>query len=86
LKNLFAAIAALLLPVLASAQLSISGKITNYIGRSSARRYGIAINNPAEHMWLPMRWELSFYRLKAGNYMLKASYIGYQAITKSVSA
>jgi iron complex outermembrane receptor protein len=34
LKNLFAALIALLLPVLASAQFSISGKITNQAGEA----------------------------------------------------
>jgi iron complex outermembrane receptor protein len=38
LKNLFAALIALLLPVLASAQFSISGKITESSRRSLARR------------------------------------------------
>jgi len=81
---LFAAIAALLLPVLASAQLSISGKVTNASGEALPGAT-ITINNPTLSTVADATGKFSFTDLKAGSYILKASYIGYQAISKNIS-
>jgi iron complex outermembrane receptor protein len=84
LKNLFSALFALLLPVLASAQFSISGKITNQAGETLPGAT-ISIINPAVNAQTDVNGSYRITNVKAGNYTLKASFIGYQAITKTVS-
>jgi iron complex outermembrane receptor protein len=84
LKNVFAAITALLLPVLASAQLSISGKITNTSGEVLPGAT-ITIANPSASIVADATGKFSFNDLKPGNYSLKASYIGYQPVTKNIN-
>jgi iron complex outermembrane receptor protein len=84
LKVLFVAITALLLPVMASAQLSITGKITNASGEALPGA-SISIITPAMSAVADASGKYSFTDLKAGNYLLKATYIGYQAITKNVT-
>nr|WP_294947512.1 TonB-dependent receptor [uncultured Mucilaginibacter sp.] len=84
MKNLFAALFALLLPVLASAQFSISGKITNQAGEAlpGATVNLINLNRGAQ---TNATGNYSLGDLPAGNYTLKATYIGYQPITKTVA-
>jgi iron complex outermembrane receptor protein len=84
LKNLFAALFALLLPVLASAQFSISGKITNQAGEvlPGATVSLINLNRGAQ---TNVTGNYSLGDLPAGNYTLKATYIGYQSITKAIA-
>ncbi|MFA6086356.1 TonB-dependent receptor [Mucilaginibacter sp.] len=84
MKNLFSALFALLLPVLASAQFSISGKITNQAGETLPGAT-ISIINPAVNAQTDVNGSYRITNVKAGNYTLKASFIGYQAITKTVS-
>ncbi|HMG08167.1 MAG TPA: TonB-dependent receptor, partial [Mucilaginibacter sp.] len=84
MKILFVAITALLLPVMASAQLSITGKITNASGEALPGA-SISIVTPAMSAVADASGKYSFNDLKPGNYLLKASYIGYQAVTKNVT-
>jgi iron complex outermembrane receptor protein len=83
LKNVFAAIFALLLPVLASAQLSISGKVTNTSGEALPGAT-ITVLNPSLTAVANADGKYLFNNLKPGNYTLQASYVGYQAINKNV--
>ena len=84
MKFLFVAITALLLPVLASAQLSITGKVTNTVGEALPGAT-ITIIKPAMSAVADASGKYNFTGLKAGNYTLKASYIGYQAITRNIA-
>ena len=84
LKNLFAALFALLLPVLASAQFSISGKITNPAGEILPGAT-ISLANPAVNTQTDASGNYRIANLKAGSYALKASFVGYQAITKTIT-
>jgi iron complex outermembrane receptor protein len=84
LKNLFTALFALLLPVLASAQFSISGKITNPAGEVLPGAT-ISLINPAVNSQTNAGGNYQIANLKAGSYTLKASFIGYQTITKTVT-
>jgi len=78
LKNLFAALFALLLPVLATAQFSISGKITDQ--QTGATLPGATISiNPTLTTVSDAQGVYKFNNLPHGNYVLKVSYIGYQA-------
>ena len=83
MKNLFAAFIALLLPVLAAAQLSVSGKVTDQQTGSALPGATITINptvNAVTDAGGNYRLSLS----KGGSYQLKVSYLGYQTIERSV--
>jgi iron complex outermembrane receptor protein len=84
LKNLFTALFALLLPVLASAQFSISGKITNQAG-DALPGATISIANPALNTQADVNGNYRLGNLPAGNYTLKATFVGYQTITKTIT-
>jgi iron complex outermembrane receptor protein len=84
LKNLFAALFALLLPVLASAQFSISGKITNQTGEALPGAT-ISLVNPAVNTQTDANGNYRISDLKSGTYILNASFIGYQPISKTIT-
>jgi iron complex outermembrane receptor protein len=84
LKNLFSALCALLLPVLASAQLSISGKITDQQTGLPLPRATVTIVNPHISTVADTAGKYRIDNLKSGRYTLKISYIGYQTITKNL--
>jgi iron complex outermembrane receptor protein len=82
LKNLFTALFALLLPVLATAQLSLSGKITD---QSGAALPGATVTiNPTTSTVTDAQGKYQFDNLASGNYTLKVTYIGYQPFEKAV--
>ena len=84
MKNLFAALFALLLPVLATAQFSISGKITDQ--QTGATLPGATISiSPALTTVSDAQGIYKFNNLPNGNYVLKVSYIGYQTAEKQVA-
>jgi iron complex outermembrane receptor protein len=74
---------ALLLPVLASAQLSISGKVTNQSGEALPGAT-ITLTNPTTTVVANAAGKYGFTNLKPGNYTLNASFIGYQTISKNI--
>lgn len=84
MKNLLTALCALLLPVLASAQLSISGKITDQQTGMALPRATVTIVNPYISTVADTAGKYRIDNLKSGRYILKISYIGYQTITKSL--
>ncbi|PWK72524.1 iron complex outermembrane receptor protein [Mucilaginibacter oryzae] len=75
---------ALLLPFLASAQLSISGKVTNQAGEVLPGAT-VTILNPQQSAVTDAAGKYSFSNLKSGNYTLRASYIGYQPVTRTTA-
>lgn len=81
MKNLFAALGALLLPVLATAQLSVSGKVTDQ--QTGAALPGATIT--IEHVTAVADANGSFLvsGLKKGVVALKSTYIGYQPASRS---
>ncbi len=84
LKNLFAALFALLMPALASAQFSISGKITDQ--QTGATLPGATISiNPALTTVSDAQGLYKFSNISNGNYVLKVSYIGYQTVEKQLA-
>lgn len=85
LKSLFAAILALLLPFLASAQFSISGRITDQ--QTGEPLPGATISLQSTNYGAVSNAN-GFYRIgdvKQGNYAIKVSYIGYEAVVKNVN-
>jgi iron complex outermembrane receptor protein len=82
LKILFTALFALLLPVMAAAQLSISGKITDQSGTPLP---GATITiKPAISTVADAEGKYQFSNLANGNYTLKVTYIGYQPFEKAI--
>jgi iron complex outermembrane receptor protein len=84
LKNLFTALTALLLPVMAAAQFSISGKITNQQTGEALPGATISIENPATSSITSESGRYRIGNLKAGSYTLKVTYVGYQAVSKTI--
>jgi iron complex outermembrane receptor protein len=84
LKNLFTALIALLLPVLASAQFSISGKITNQAGEALPGAT-VSISSPAINTQADVKGSYQIADLPGGTYTIKASYIGYQVTTQTIT-
>lgn len=84
MKNLFAALCALLLPVLAAAQFSISGKIIDKQTTNALPGANISLTNPAISTIADARGLYHFDNLKSGSYNLKVSFIGYQTITRNI--
>ena len=83
MKNLFAALCALLLPVLAAAQLSVTGKITDR--QTGAALPGATITiNPSASAVSDASGNYRISGLKNGPITLKVTYIGYQKVIKSM--
>lgn len=85
MKKSFAAFFALLLPVLAAAQLSVSGKITDQQTGEALPGATISIANPAISAIADVNGKYRLDDLKSGNYTLKISFIGYQTVVKNLS-
>ncbi len=84
-KNLLAALCALLLPVLAAAQFSISGKVTDQLSGETLPGASVSVLNPLSQTTTDDKGNYHIENLKAGNYTLKVSYIGYELITKAIT-
>jgi len=85
LKNLFSAFVALLLPLLASAQFSVSGKITDQQTGESLPGATVTIQNLAISTMSNAGGKYAFKNLKSGNYTIAVSYLGYKSATKTVT-
>ena len=85
MKNLFTALFALLLPVLASAQFSVSGKITDQQTGETLPGATITIQNLAISTMSNAAGKYTFKNVKGGNYTLAVSYLGYKTGQKEVS-
>ncbi len=84
LKNLFAAIFALLLPFMASAQYSVTGKVSSQNGESLPGAT-ITINGTQQSAVADANGNYRFSNLPAGSYTFNANYIGYQGAAKKLS-
>jgi iron complex outermembrane receptor protein len=84
LKNLFAALCALLLPFLAAAQLSISGKVTDQKTGDALPGATVGLVNQSNNVVTDINGRYRIDKLKPGTYTIKVSYIGYQTTTKDI--
>jgi iron complex outermembrane receptor protein len=84
LKNLFTALFALLLPVLASAQFSISGKITDQKTGDILPGATVTIQNLAVSTVSNAAGKYAFKKIKSGSYAITVSYIGYKTTEKTI--
>ncbi len=78
------ALTALLLPVMAAAQLSVSGKITDQQTGEALPGATISLQNQATKTIADIKGRYRISNLKTGAYTLQVSYIGYQTITKNI--
>jgi len=85
LKNVLTALFALLLPVLASAQFSISGKITDQQTGEVLPGATITIENALWNSITNVNGTYQFKNLKSGSYTIKVSYSGYSAQEKAIN-
>lgn len=76
--------AMLLLPVLASAQFSISGKVSEHSNKALPGAY-IRLKNKATGATTDASGKYQLTNLKAGNYTIIASYVGYQTLEKAIN-
>lgn len=84
MKNLFAAFIALLLPVMAAAQFSVSGKIINQQTGEGLPGATISLANSNEKIIADADGKYHIDNLKSGSYALTVSFIGYQSSTKKI--
>jgi iron complex outermembrane receptor protein len=84
LKKLFVALTALLLPVLAVAQFSVSGKITDQQTGTTLPGATISLDNEINTITNAQGAYL-FKNLKNGIYTIKVSYVGYRAVQKTIT-
>jgi len=84
LKNLFSAFFALLLPVMAAAQFSVSGKVSNQSGQALPGAT-LSVANTSIKISADTGGNYRIDGLKKGKYLIKVSYIGYQTVTQNVT-
>jgi iron complex outermembrane receptor protein len=84
LKNLFTAFIVLLLPVMAAAQFSISGKVTDKQTGDALPGATVSIQKPLTSVVTDVSGKYRLENLPAGTYMVKVTYIGFQVITKTI--
>jgi iron complex outermembrane receptor protein len=84
-KKLLLAFTALLLPFLAAAQFSLSGKITDLQSGETLPGASISIEKTRLKTASDVNGNFSFRNLKSGSYNLVISYIGYQQMRETVT-
>ena len=84
MKNLFSAFFALLLPVMAAAQFSVSGKVSNQSGQALPGAT-LSVANTSIKISADTGGNYRIDGLKKGKYLIKVSYIGYQTVTQNVT-
>ena len=84
MKNSFSALCALLLPFLAAAQLSISGKVTDQKTGEALLGATVSLVNQSASIVTDVNGKYLIGKLKSGSYALTVSYIGYQTTTKNI--
>jgi iron complex outermembrane receptor protein len=85
LKNLFTALFALLLPVLASAQFSVSGKITDQQTGDALPGATVTLQNLSISTISNAGGKYAFKNIKSGNYTLTVTYLGYKAEQRTIT-
>ena len=83
-KGLFFALLAMLLPVLAWAQLTFSGKVLDARTQAGLAGASVSLSTKVQRA-SDKNGGFSFTGLAAGNYVLKVSFVGYQPIEKTIA-
>ncbi|HYK75531.1 MAG TPA: TonB-dependent receptor, partial [Daejeonella sp.] len=82
-KFLMFALAAMMLPALALAQFSLSGKITDKNTSQALSGASVSLNNTLYNQ-TNQQGNFVFQNLKAGTYRLKVTYLGFQSLERQV--
>jgi iron complex outermembrane recepter protein len=85
-KYVVTAFAAIMLPFLAAAQFSVSGKITDQNSNETLVGASIGLNNALISTQTNAFGEYAFSNLKKGIYSIRVSYVGYKTLEKKISA
>ena len=85
MKKLLFIAAAILLPFMATAQFSISGKISEKNSGSALIGASISLENTYSSTRSDVSGDYTLKNLKPGNYLVKVSFLGYQAFERSVN-
>lgn len=85
MKNFLIIAAAILMPIMASAQFSISGKISEKISDSALPQASVSLENSFFSARTDASGNYTIKNLKPGNYLIRISYLGYQGIEQRVS-
>lgn len=85
LKQLLIIATAILMPFMASAQFSVNGKITDKQTGKPLERAGVYLENSFISTQTDQSGTFILKNLKAGNYTIRVSYLGYQSIQKTIS-
>ena len=83
-KGLFFALLAMLLPVMAWAQLTFSGKVLDARTQAGLAGASVSLSTKIQRA-SDKNGGFSFTGLAAGNYVLKVSFVGYQPIEKTIT-
>ncbi len=84
-KNFLIIAAAILMPFVASAQFSLSGKIFNKQTGQALEGAGISLDNSFITTRTDLSGNYNVKNLKAGKYLIRVTYLGYQSMEKSIS-
>ncbi|SDM16426.1 iron complex outermembrane recepter protein [Daejeonella rubra] len=85
MKKLLFIAAAVLLPFMASAQFSISGKISDKNSGSALIGASVGLENTYSSSRTDASGNYTLKNLKPGNYLVKVSFLGYQTLERSIS-
>ncbi|WP_411273885.1 TonB-dependent receptor [Daejeonella sp.] len=85
MKNLLIIAAAILMPFMASAQFSISGKITDKQTGEALSRAGIYVENSFVSAQANQAGNYTLKNLKSGQYIIRISYLGYQTKQQNIT-
>lgn len=84
MKNFLIIAAAILMPFIASAQFSISGKITGKKSGESLAGASVNLENSFFSAQTDLSGDYTLKNLKPGNYMIRISYMGFQTIEQKI--
>ncbi|MEJ7694485.1 TonB-dependent receptor [Daejeonella sp.] len=85
MKQLLIIAAAILMPFMASAQFSVSGKITDKQTGEALSRAGIYVENSFVSSQADQAGNYTLKNLKPGQYIIRISYLGYQTKQQNIS-
>lgn len=84
MKNFLIIAAAILMPCVASAQFSVSGKITDKQSGQALPGAGISLDNSFITTQADESGTYSLQNLKAGNYIIRVTYLGFRDIERNI--
>ena len=84
MKKFLIIAAAILMPFMASAQFSISGKVSEKVSGSALSGASLSLENSFFSARTDASGNYIFKNLKAGNYLIRVSHLGYETILRTI--